>query len=80
MSTPDLNVVSLPRLLSEQHDGDAGEDAGQHAVEETWIYKDWDQTWIVECWIVFRLTAFAKILRVLIDLAEATASATHALK
>ena len=59
MSSPDLYVVSLPGLLSEQHDGDAGEDAGQHAVEET---------------------AFAEILSVLIDLAEATASAAHALK
>ena len=38
MSSPDLNVVSLPGLLSEQHDGDAGEDAGQHAVEKTLIY------------------------------------------
>ena len=77
MSAPDLNVVSLPRLLSEQHDGDAGEDAGQHAVEETLIYNnivsDLNRR-------VFRLTAFAEILSVLIDLAEATASAAHALK
>ena len=34
-----LDVVSLPGLLPEQHDGDAGEQAGQQAVEGTWILK-----------------------------------------
>ena len=30
---PDLDVVSLPGLLSEQEDGEAGQEAGQDSVE-----------------------------------------------
>ena len=32
-SSTHLDVVSLPGLLPEQHDGDAGEDAGQQHVQ-----------------------------------------------
>ena len=34
-----LDVVSLPRLLSQQHDGDAGEDAAEETVEDAGLVE-----------------------------------------
>ena len=43
-----LDVVSLPGLLSQQHDGDAREEARQQTVQEAWTLTKMNE------WLIFK--------------------------